>query len=534
MRLSKLHQYKDVYAVVAVLAAFVLVLLYSTRMLYFRLDTDYNVAIPMAQFARLGIMKPTSFLTWNPYIGLGRPVLGDPSSLLFSPWFMPFFLVFGAVNGLRINIAFTIICSGITMWFLLRAFVKDRHISQWGALLYSTSGAIAAMIASGHIEKFPTYACAPIVFYILLKRQYTLQRSMILGLIYAVLFFSVDFYGIWFFSLFWIVFSLYDIVKKYKTIGMVLHEGFIIYGMFAIYASAKLIPFIRDVLPHFSRGASFNPFMGSIHFWLLPLPYIIPWQVLFYDRPTLQRLLQFRYNWYEYYAFITPFAVIPLLYIRRVMQQRIVAYAIISILLGACYISLQYVYSPFYWIVHVLPIAGWFRVPQRIVVPLLVPLVLLISLCFEALLKEYGLRRRIIFLGIGVTSLLWTFVMSYHTMKTAFVPNRNIEELVVQELRSKDAGTYYVATFACCLQPYLFDQSIPVLNYYYGWTPVGHPTFKTISGDANDYSAFTYIKPTYIIANGTDDFSVYGYTQYIAKQNIRVWKTDHPTILPTL
>jgi hypothetical protein len=119
-------------------------------------------------------------------------------------------------------------------------------------------------------------------------------------------------------------------------------------------------------------------------------------------------------------------------------------------------------------------------------------------------------------------------------MRTAFSPNRNIEESVAQEIRKMDSGNFFVANFACCMQPYLFSQSIPILNYYYGWTPVGAPTFKTPNGEHNDYAAFTYMKPTYIIAESTQDFSGYGYSVHITKQHLTVWKTDQPTIVPSL
>lgn len=534
MRLILLQHYKNVFPVFGLLCLLVLVVGISTRSYYFRLDTDYNVVIPMAEFAIQAVKNPSVFLTWNPYIGLGRPVLGDPSSLLFSPWFMPWFLLFGSVNGLRVIMALTVLSSGFTMWMFLSTFTFHTRIVQWGALLYGTSGALAAMFASGHIEKFPTYALSPIVFYLMLKKSFMVSRSLLVGLIYATLFFSVDFYGIWFFSLFWIVFRIYDVIVKKRTIFHVCLEGISIYGMFVIVSLPKLIPFIRDVLPHFDRQLTINPYMGSVHAWFLPLSYIIPWQVMFYDRPFLQKILGFRFNWYEYYAFITPISFVPLIAIRSVLKKPIVIYVLLSLMLGAFYLSLTYAYSPFYYLFHAIPFARSFRVPQRIVVPLLVPLILLLSICFNELLKRYKTMKHVLLFVICFSSLAWTFSMSYQTMKTAFSPNRTIEESVAQEIRKKDSGSFFVVNFACCMQPYLLAHSIPILNYYYGWTPVGAPTFKTPNGEQNDYSSFTYMMPTYIIADSTEDFSEFGYGVHITNQHIRVWKTDHPTIVPSL
>lgn len=488
----------------------------------------------MAEFAIRAIRDPAHFLVWNPYIGLGMPVIGDPSSLLFSPWFMPWFLLFGAETGLRVIISLSVICSGISMWALLRYFSVSKHIAQWGAVLYGTSGAIAAMVASGHIEKLPTYALAPLVFLILLHPRSSFGMNGLLGLIYTTLFFSVDFYGIWFFTLFWLAFRLYDLFAKKRRLGEIVIDTVSIYGMFIVFSLPKLIPFVRDVLPHFDRLAYINPFEGSLHAVLLPLSYIIPWQVMFYDRPTLQRIIGFHYNWYEYYAFITPMALIPLYFWRSVLKKPVVIYCLISIVLGALYLAVAYPYSPFHWIFQAVSFARTFRVPQRVVVPLLVPLILLIAFCLEYMTHRFPNWRTRILVGICVVSGVWTYGMSYLTMKTAFAPNRSTEESVARDLRAVDPGNYYVVNLSCCMQPYLLKESIPVLNYYYGWSPVGVPTYKNAKGDGYDVSVFTYMRPTYIIAPSAADMSAYGYSVFLDRGSIRVWNTDSPTIFPNL
>lgn len=534
MKLNRFQPLSDVLPVLTILGSLVILIWISTYTLYFRLDTDYNVAIPMAEFAIRAIRDPSNFLVWNPFIGLGIPVLGDPSSLVFSPWFMPWFLLFGPENGLRVIISLSVICSGVSMWMLLRFFSLSTHISQWGGVLYGTSGAIAAMVASGHIEKLPTYALAPLVFMILLGPGSTFANSALLGLIYATLFFSVDFYGVWFFSLFWLAFRLYDLFTKKRGVGELGKEAVSIYGMFLVFAMPKLIPFVRDVLPHFNRLSYINPFEGSLHAIFLPLSYIIPWQVMFYDRPTLQRIVGFHYNWYEYYAFITPMALIPLYFWRPVLKNRVVIYCLISIALGALYLALAYPYSPFHWIFQSMSFARTFRVPQRIVVPLLVPLMLLIALCLEYMIRRFPAWRTRILIGICAASCVWTYGMSFLTMKTAFAPNRSTEESVATDLRAADSGKFYVVNLSCCMQPYLMKASIPVLNYYYGWSPVGVPTYKNTAGDAYDFSVFTYMRPTYIIAPSATDMSAYGYSVFLDRGTIRVWKTDSPTIFPSI
>ncbi len=534
MRLNLFHRNREVLPVIAVLGFLVLMLGIATRSLFFRLDTDYNVILPIAEFAIRAYLDPAHFFAWNPDVGLGIPVLGDPTSFVFSPWFMPWLLLFGVYLGLRVVIAISIIGSGVAMWMLLHALRIEKRIAQWGAILYGTSGALAAIIASGHVEKLPAYALTPIVFLLFFRSKPTFGTAGLIGLLYAIIFLSVDIYGLWFVSIFWFAFRLYDLVTKKRTFWDLVLEGLHIYGMFIVFALPKLLPFIRDVLPHFNRLSSINPYEGSIHAFLLPIPFIVPWQVMFYDRPTLQRIIGFHYNWYEYYAFITPIALIPLFWVRKILSKPLTAYLLLSLGIGAFYLSLKYPYSPFYWIFHVFPFARSFRVPQRVVVPLLVPLIVLLSYCMEYLVKTYPMKRLSLILGICGVSIVWTMCMSFFTMKTAFVPNRSLEESVAQEIRRMDPGKFYVANFACCMQPYLYKQSIPILNYYYGWTPVGSPTFKNTAGTAYDFSVFTYMRPTYIIAYSEESFLKFGYTIVVSKERIRVWKTEHPTIVPYL
>ena len=527
---AKFRNFLPVFTVTLLL---IIPLAILTRRLSFRLDTDYNVVLPMAQFAINAFTQPQKFLTWNPYIGLGVPVLGDPSSLVFSPWYMPIFLLFGADMGVRVIIALTLIVSGFSMWVFLRSLDLDKKVVAWGAILYETSGALAAIVANGHIEKFASYAVTPFAFLLMWKPKMSAANRITLGLLLACMYLSDDFYTPWFLSIFLVSFTVYNGISKRWRLSEVALNFLTIYGSFIIFSLPKLIPFVRDVLPYFDRQQYIDPFMGSIHAFLLPLPYIVPWQVSFYDRPTLQRILDFRFNWYEYYAFITPIAFILLVKIQGVLKKIQVKWAFVALLVGASYISLKYPYSPFYWIFHLFPFIQTFRVPQRVVVPLLVPVIALLSYCADYWIREKKSKHTGLSI-ILITSVMWTSVVTFQTMKAAFVPLRVDERYIAQELRRRDAGNFYVANFACCMQPDLLTVSIPVLNYYYGWTPSYAPRFTNKEGDQFDFNKLSMVRPSYIIANKKYFFNHYGYSLFFEKGDIQVWKTESPTIFPSL
>ncbi|HUD19663.1 MAG TPA: hypothetical protein VMR81_04435 [Patescibacteria group bacterium] len=504
-----------------------------TRHLSFRLDTDYNVILPMATFALRAYTHPFPYLSWNPNIGLGIPALGD-SSFMLSPFYMPLFFLFGPDNGLRVLIAVTIIGSGLSMWYFLSSFKLRPWAIAWGAILYEFSGALAAMIAAGHVEKFAGYAIGPVVFLYFFRKRMKPVEAATVGIIYACILLTADFYSLWFFSLFYVVSAAYRIITKNSKLKEIIQEILYIYGFFVAFALSKLLPFIRDVIPHINRLQTIDPYAGSIHAWLLPLSFLIPWQVEFYDRPTLQRIIGFHYNWYEYYAFITPFAVIPLLYIQKVWKSYPVRLAVIFVITAACYISLRYPYSPFYWLFHNITLVRMFRVPQRVVVPLMIPVVMVITFCADYMIVKGSnvVKRYLVLCLIG--SVVWLFVMNFNTIKGTFEPFRSNESAIAHELRRRDGSNFFVANFVCCMQPFLLRESIPILNYYYGWTPTYTPRFADPITGKNNFRELTVMRPSYIIADKNESFTQYGYELYFGGGNVEVWRTDTPTIIPSL
>lgn len=510
---------------------FLVILGLGTWKTSFRLDTDYDLVLPVAQFAINAVTKPQQFLVWNPYIGLGIPVLGDPNSFALSPWYVPVFLLFGANWGIRVIIAISFLIAGHSMWLLLSSLKIHKKLSIWGASLYQTSGALAALVASGHVEKLASYAVSPYVFYFMWKQKMTGLHMTITGLLLASMYLTNDLYTPWFLSIFFVAFSLYNLWSKKKTFKTVAGEFLGIYGAWLGFSIFKIAFFIRDILPYFDRLSSVNAFDGSIHAWFLPLSYLVPWQVAFYDRPTFQRLLQFRFNWYEYYAFITPFPFIFFLAIRKVIKKQYVLYGLIAIVVSLLYISLKFPYSPFYYLLHGISFFRSFRVPQRVVMTLLIPLIVMFVYCADAWIRE---KKYAIVWMLCMMTLLWTIPVSFSTMKTAFAPFRSDEYYVASQLRARDKGTFFVANFVCCIQNFLIQKEIPIINFYYGWVPTYAPRFSSPLGDRPDFTKFSYIRPSYIIADKKESFAQFGYVPYFDRAHIQVWKVDKPTIYPTL
>lgn len=528
---QSIRNFAPVFAI-AVLLLFPLFLL--TRNLSFRFDTDYKVVIPMIDFAIQAVKEPAKFLLWNPYAGLGMPVVGDPSSIILSPWYMPVFVLFGSITGLKILIALMIILSGFTMWLLLSSLSLPNWIAVWGALLYETSGAMAALVTSGRLEKFASYAIAPYVFLFLLQPTMTVTQMIIVGLLYATMYLSTDVYTPWLLGVCYATVWLYKLMKKETTPRYGIKEGLIIYGSFFIFSLPKMLSFFKYVLPYFNRLASIDAFEGSIHAWYLPLSYIIPLKVAFFDRPFFQRLIGFRFNWYEYFAFISIFPFIFLYKIRHLWDKRVVKYCLVLIVIGSLYLARQFWYSPFYWLSHIFTFTQAFRVPQRIVGPLLIPIIIICCISLNYWIAHIAKSKKIFLYIFCILSIVSTYAVSLVAMYDAFEKPREREASVATELKNRDPSDYFVLDLTCCMQPFLLQRNIPILNYYGGWTPTYTPKFINGKGDGYDFKQLTMTKPTYIVTDKNMIFTQYGYTVLFARDTITVWRAVTPTIFPNL
>ena len=529
--LTKIRTYLPVFLIGLLLS---ISLLIAVRTLSFRFDTDYKVILPLIHFALDEVRDPVRYFSWNPFIGLGTPVTGDPSSVLFSPWYMPVFVVFGVNWGLRILIVLSILVSGFTMWVFLSSLPVRSWVASWGAILYETSGGLAALVTSGRLERFGSFAVTPYVFYLILNEEISAAHMIVIGLLYACMYLSMDVYTPWLISILYIAVSFYKRIHHSRTLKQLCIEAGIIYGTFIVFSLPKLLPFVLYIRPYFQRSWFIDAFAGSLNIWLLPLPYIVPWRVAFYDRPFFQRTLGFYFNWYEYYAFISFLPFIFLLKIRNVWKNPFVRLLLLILFVGGLYLSLKYPYSPFYWIFHAIPLAQTFRVPQRIAGIILVPIIALICLCADFWIKNAKPKHRTYLLMLCLLSILWTGIQSFRTMRDAFEPFRVSEYSVASELRQKDPSSYYVLNLQCCIQPFLIDQSIPIINFYGGWMPTYTPKFTDPTGNSYDLRQLSITKPSYIIADKSWTLGIYGYDVYFQRDGISVWKAKQPTIFPNL
>lgn len=463
----------------------------------FRLDSDYDSNLPIISYVVDTIRNEKHLPFWNPYVATGISVFGDPlSGVTYLPYLIPM-LLFGVPQGWWIVIGLHALFAGIFMWMFLRSLRIRGTIAIWGGMLYLVSGGFAARVAAGHIEKVLTYPWYPLFLLFLFQK-----RSVLVGAVMGIVFLTGDGYGLLFMMIFY---GVIGVIREIKGIGVVIMT-------FVIVAGVKLVPFIREVVPVMERYSSFDAARGSIPVWLSWLPFVMPWGVEFYDRPIIQRLFGFWYNWYEYYAFIG-LPVVFLVWLPRVIKKREVKILLILLAVGIAYAARGVVYSPWYGLAGLLE---WFRAPQRMYGALSSIIVALIVISIKKNTSQVFLWGM----------LLVTFLVSGYQMTLGFEAPRQNEEEIVRELRTRDSGDISVATFACCMQTFLVAEKIRVINYYYGWRPKDAPQFVTASGDGFDLTPLEYMKPTYIIAPKNMIFSQYGYEVWFGDEKNTVWRVS--------
>ena len=508
---------------------------WQARNLTFRLNTDYDTVLPIFHYVVRSVREGRGFPLRNPYIGTGVSVIGEPLSAILNPLLAVPILALGVEQGLRLTFALVVFASGVSMWVFLMTLGVNGPARLWGAVLYQTSGALSGRMPPGQIETVLAYPLIPLFFSTLvvpvMKRRQLLNASLAAALVV----FSGDFYTLWFLSIFFAVTKIYYLVTRQQTLMRAAMESFVVFVLFLIFSSVKLVPFLFEVLPNIERFRIINPYLGSIHAFLSFLPFMVPYRIGFYDRPIFRWIFGFHYNWYEYYAFISMLPLLFLIKIKSVVSQKYTMLLLVLLGIGVLYSALKYPYSPFYWLFHWVPAFGTFRVPQRIFTPMTTILIGLLAICAERWLHtKKSLGEKNIIIGIFILSVIWVGTVGWQTLLMSFEPPRTAEAHLVRTLREKDQGVFFVAAFSCCMQTFLVSEGIPILNYYYGWRLKGMPNFTAADGEQSDFSELRTMRPTYIIAPKAMDFALYSYRQFIEEGNNMVWKTETPNIFPTL
>lgn len=144
----------------------------------------------------VGLEQYDHIPTWNPYIGIGEPLLNNPFSYLFNPFSSLPVLVFGGVQGSKVAAILGVLLAGYNMWIFMLAVGAGGAGRVIAAALYMMSGGIAGKFNPGHFQLGLSLAWPPLVFAGLWWTIHTDNRRapLLTALAFALLFFAGNIY----------------------------------------------------------------------------------------------------------------------------------------------------------------------------------------------------------------------------------------------------------------------------------------------------------------------------------------------------
>ncbi|HEV2358056.1 MAG TPA: hypothetical protein VGZ23_10670 [bacterium] len=122
---------------------------------------EYSLYAFVAREIRMGRLP-----LWNPYTVAGNPGLADPASNVFYPLTVPLLTLGSVTAALDAMVVLHLVLAGAFMLLYLGSLRLSRPAGFAGAAAYMLSGVAAWRILSGDIPRLATYACVPLLFYL--------------------------------------------------------------------------------------------------------------------------------------------------------------------------------------------------------------------------------------------------------------------------------------------------------------------------------------------------------------------------------
>ncbi len=136
---------------------------------------DWDFQASLVEAARSSILDFGQLPLWNPWMGGGGSLIGNPMSSTFSPSFLPM-LAFGTVLGFKVCIWIYLLIAQVGTFLFARRIRLDPMPAILAALVFSWGGAFAQHLAHGHIG-WIGYAWVP---FILVALHGSVQRLQLL------------------------------------------------------------------------------------------------------------------------------------------------------------------------------------------------------------------------------------------------------------------------------------------------------------------------------------------------------------------
>jgi len=399
------------------------------------------------------LQQDSVFPLWNPYVGTGLPLVGDPMLHLYNPLFTIPEVMFGAVNGFKVAIYLSFLAAALGMWYLARRMELSALARMWAALIFAFAGVPAARFFQGQYLFIASYAWLPWVFGFLLQAIQT-RRRLYAGLTALALFFlfaSGNYYYSFYTLLALVVFIPFHVFEvQEKRVRFDAHS-FVIVILIGILAlgliAVQLVPG-QELHPVYGRDVSDAAYSQ-------PVSRVFSFLTLKETHRTDTILAP--YDYYAYLGFLPVLsAPLALLALKKSRWRRTILFLFTLLAFSLLYIDFQG--KPYENLaLHVWPFSE-FRLQTRMLAYITLTLVLLAAVALDWLWKISGQwtgRENMSILKMaGFTLMPVTALVMIFSAGDLFITNRqyvtsvsgdleNFQE-AADWLKEYDSGVYYV------------------------------------------------------------------------------------------
>lgn len=164
---------------------------------YRNISTEHERLSGVLYPVKIGLEKYGHIPGWNPYMGMGEPIINNAFSYLFNPFHsLPVLLTESFMQGTKLATFIALLIAGYSMWAFAWAVGIGAVGRVMAGVLYMTCGSIAGKFHAGHFQLALSLAWPPLVLAGLWWTLHSRNRlaPVCLGVAFALLFFAGNIY----------------------------------------------------------------------------------------------------------------------------------------------------------------------------------------------------------------------------------------------------------------------------------------------------------------------------------------------------
>lgn len=505
---------------------------------------EHNESATLPILAEIGLRRYGEIPLWNPYMLTGFPHAGDLINHFWNPIATVPVLLWGGVNGMKVSIFLSLLVAGLGQWFLAHVFGLRGLFRLWAGLLFALSGGLALLSWLGWYELLVGAAWFPWCFtalWLALRRQDRTSLVLAALAIAMVLTTGGGYYPLYLAVSLAVLVGAALVWGKPAERGRRLRRAVAVAALAAGLSAVYFAPLI-DGLRYTGRDAPPDVTQRNSQ----RIDYALFNYVVSDDAWLRADVLNKASGSGWYYIGVLPIAalaLLPWLYGRFRHRRR----GILALLALALALLLWHAnrYPPVSYLYELFPFLLTFRFPNRLLIILTSPLIILAAIALQGLLVRARQGRRgqslgvssgadrpatgipvidLLNLGMVVLLLLTTVNVFRVNQRYATAPhprNANARDALTW-LRQADPELYYINIGGALIywdwMAYAYELEMPVLNFRYNRRVLSMDEQYTSVSPFNAQPRYTFVSQDQPPPNGATQIAIFN--------GVAVWRRD--------